>query len=167
MSRSVAAALPEFDVVAALPSYFDQEVPEDYIDMNGHMNITHYFALGAWGPWKRMADLGMREDYMATGSSFFTASHHITYLSELRLGERFAVHAAFADRTDKAVHSAGLVLDHTNRRVACVMEICHVHVSMETRRATSIPDWLGAAIDAEIATTPWMAAVATGIDLRA
>lgn len=167
MSRSLAAALPDFSVVAALPSYFDQEVPEEYVDMNGHMNITHYFALGAWGPWKRMAELGMREDYMVTGSSFFTASHHITYLSELRQGERFAVHAAFADRTDKAVHSLGLVLDHTNRKVACVMEICHVHVSMETRRASSIPDWLGTAIDTEIATTPWVAAVATGIDLRA
>jgi acyl-CoA thioesterase FadM len=167
MTRRVAAALPDFDVVASLPSYFEQEVPEEYVDMNGHMNITHYFSLGAWGPWKRMADLGMREDYMTTGSSFFTASHHISYLSELRQGERFAVHAAFNDRTDKAVHSVGFVLDHSHAKVACVMEICHVHVSMDTRRASSIPDWLGAAIDREIATTPWLAAVATGIDLRA
>lgn len=167
MTRAVAAALPDFEVVAALPSYFAQEVPSEYVDMNGHMNITHYFSLGAWGPWKRMAELGMPEDYMVTGQSFFTASHHISYLSELREGERFAVHAAFVDRTDKAVHSVGLVLDHTNRKVACVMEICHVHVSMETRRATSIPDWLAAPIDAEIATTPWVAAVATGINLRA
>jgi len=167
MTRAVAAALPDFAVVAALPSYFDQEVPAEYVDLNGHMNITHYFSLGAVGPWKRMAELGMPEDYMVTGESFFTASHHISYLSELRQGERFAVHAAFADRTDKAVHSVGFVLDHTNDKVACVMEICHVHVSMETRRATSIPDWLGTAIDAEITTTPWVAAVATGLDLRA
>ena len=167
MTRAVAAALPDFAVVAALPSYFDQEVPAEYVDLNGHMNITHYFSLGAVGPWKRMAELGMPEDYMVTGESFFTASHHISYLSELRQGERFAVHAAFADRTDKAVHSVGFVLDYTNDKVACVMEICHVHVSMETRRATSIPDWLGTAIDAEITTTPWVAAVATGLDLRA
>ena len=167
MTRAVAAALPDFAVVAALPSYFDQEVPAEYVDLNGHMNITHYFSLGAVGPWKRMAELGMPEDYMVTGESFFTASHHISYLSELRQGERFAVHAAFADRTDKAVHSVGFVLDYTNDKVACVMEICHVHVSMETRRATSIPDWLGTAIDAEITTTPWVAAVAAGLDLRA
>lgn len=166
MTRSVAAALPDFDVVAALPSFFDQEVPADYVDMNGHMNITHYFALGAWGPWKRMADLGMPEEYMATGSSFFTASHHISYLSELRQGERFAVHAAFAERTDKALHSVGFVVDHTNRRVACVMEIVHVHVSLESRRASSIPAWLAEPIDAEIRSTPWVAAVATGLDLR-
>ncbi len=165
MTRSVAAALPPFDVVAALPSYFDQEVPEEYVDMNGHMNITHYFSLGAWGPWKRMADLGMPEDYPTTGESFFTTNHHISYLSELRLGERFAVHAAFAERTDKAVHSVGFVLDHSNQKVACVMEIVHVHVSMETRRATSIPGWLAEPIDAEIASTPWVAAVATGLGL--
>ena len=166
MTRTVATALPDFEVVAALPSFFDQEVPEEYVDMNGHMNITHYFSLGAWGPWKRMAELGMPEDYMTTGSSFFTASHHLTYLSELRQGERFAIHAAFADRTDKAVHSVALVADHTNRRVACVMEITHVHVSLETRRASSIPAWLAEPLDGEIATTPWVAAVATGLSLR-
>ena len=65
MTRSVAAVLPDYDVVAALPSFFDQEVPADYVDLNGHMNITHYFALGACGPWKRMAELGMPEEYMA------------------------------------------------------------------------------------------------------
>jgi hypothetical protein len=41
----------------------------------------------------------------------------------------------------------------------------HVHVSMQTRRATSIPAWLAEPIDAEIATTPWLAAVATGLSL--
>ena len=167
MPKPSPAALPAFEVVAALPAYFDQEVPEDFVDMNGHMNIRHYFELGAWGPWKRLVELGMPEEYMASGSSFFTASHHLEYLSELRQGERFAVHAAFADRTDKAVHSLALVADHTNRRVACVMEITHVHVSLETRRASSIPDWLAGPIDAEIAATPWVAAVATGLDLRA
>jgi acyl-CoA thioesterase FadM len=166
MTRSVAAALPPFDVVAALPSYFEQDVPAEFIDLNGHMNIRHYFELGAWGPWKRMSELGMREDYMSTGSSFFTASHHISYLGELREGERFAVHAGFAERTDKALHSVGFVLDHTHRKVACVMEIVHVHVSMETRRATSIPGWLADPLDAEIASAPWVAAVASGLDLR-
>jgi acyl-CoA thioester hydrolase len=167
MTRSVAAALPDFEVVAALPSYFDREVPEEYVDMNGHMNISHYFELGALGPWKRLTDLGMPEAYMTTGSSFFTASHHISYLSELRQGERFAVHAAFVERTDKALHSVGLVVDHSHRRVACVMEVVHVHVSMETRRASSIPGWLADPIDAEILSTPWVAAVARGLDLRA
>ena len=135
--------------------------------MNGHMNITHYFGLGAWGPWKRLVDLGMPDDYMSTGDSFFTATHHLSYLSELRQGERFAIHAAFADRTDKAVHSVAFVADHTNRRVACVMEISHVHVSMSTRRASPIPAWLAQPLDAEIAATPWVSAVATGLDLRA
>ena len=76
------------------------------------------------------------------------------------------MHAAFAERTDKAVHSVGLVLDHTTRKVACVMEIVHVHVSLETRRASSIPDWLAEPLDAEIATTPWLPAVANGLSLR-
>jgi hypothetical protein len=59
------------------------------------------------------------------------------------------------------------VADYTNARIACVMEICHVHVSLESRRATSIPDWLAGPLDDEIRSAPWVAAAATGLDLRA
>lgn len=159
--------LPPLALVVSLPATINQEVPNSFVDQNGHMNITHYFERAARGAWKGLVELGMPEEYAATGSSFFTAAHHIRYFSELLAGDRFAVHVGLADRTEKAVHSVAFVVDCTHARVASVMESCHVHVSLRTRRATPIPGWLIGPLDNEISSTPWLSAIATGVDLRA
>ena len=52
-----------------------------------------------------------------------------------------------------------------HQRTACLVEIKHVHVSMDTRRAVSIPADIAARIDADVAAHPWVADVATAISL--
>ena len=157
---------PTYERLVTLPVTLDQAVTEDFIDQNGHMNIGDYFRLGTWAPWLRLVEFGMDDDYIPVrGMSFFTVEHHITYLSELRLGERFSVHNGFAGRTGKALHALAAVLDREKERVACLLEVKHVHVSMQTRRATAIPDDIAARLDADIADHPWVAQAATGISL--
>ncbi|WP_309649305.1 thioesterase family protein [Nocardioides sp.] len=164
---SPAPLLPQADQVRSLPSHFDRPVAPDAIDENGHMNISVYFREGSWAAWLRLGELGMGEDYIpARGLSFFTVEHSIRYLGELRLGEPYAVHTGIAGRTSKAVHAVSFVLDRTHDRVACVMEVMYVHVSMETRRACDIPDDIAGALDAEIAAHPWVAEAATRLSLR-
>jgi acyl-CoA thioesterase FadM len=142
-------------------------VPDDYIDENGHMNITKYFELGAWAPWARLGELGIGESYIPQrGLSFFTVEHHIRYLAELRLGEAFSVRPALVARTGKAVHAVSFVVDEARDRIACTMELLYVHVSMESRRATPIPDDVAASLDGEIAERAWALDVATGLSLR-
>ena len=159
--------LPTTAQVRTLPAPFTMTVPEDTIDENGHMNISAYFKYGSWAPWLRLGELGMGDDYIGRrGMSCFTVEHRIAYLGELRLGERFAVHTGFAGRTAKAIHSVSYVVDEEHDRLACTMEIVHVHVSMETRRAVAIPDDLTGPIDADIAAHPWVTEAATGLTLR-
>lgn len=159
--------LPSIDLVRSLPAYFEMTVPEDYIDENGHMNITKYFDLGAWAPWKRMSALGVGDDYIERRQqSFFTVEHRIKYLSELRLGEPLSVRPAIVARTAKAAHGISFVVDEARDRIACTMEILYVHVSMETRRAEAIPDDVASAFDDEIAQRAWALEVATGLSLR-
>ena len=161
------STLPPLDLVRTLPAYFEMTVPADYIDENGHMNITRYFDLGAWAPWKRIGELGMTEDYITERDlSFFTVEHHIRYLSELRLDEPLSVRPAFVARTAKALHGVSFVVDETRDKIACTMEILYVHVSMESRRATDIPDDVAAALDGEIAQRAWALDAATGLSLR-
>lgn len=167
--------------VLALPSYpvgdgSDAEaaggaivtVPASYIDENGHMNIQWFFKLGAWAPWLHLQELGIADDaYLEQRRvSFFTVEHHIRYLSELREGERFSVRTAFAGRTAKALHAVAFVVDETRQRLACVLEVMYVHVSLDERRATPIPDDVLPALDADLARHPWVADVATGLSLR-
>jgi len=159
--------LPSTDQVRTLPSYFPQRVPEKFIDENGHMNITHYFGLGAWAPWTHLTDLGLGQTYIdQRASSFFTVEHHIRYTGELLLDDSFSVRVGFAGRTSKAVHAVSFVLDESHDRVSCVMELMYVHVSMESRRATDMPDDIAALLDAEIAPNPWVADAVGGLSLR-
>lgn len=166
-SVEAVSTLPTFEQVLHLPAPFDQPVTEDYIDQNGHMNIGDYFRLGSWAPWRRMAALGMDEHYISQRQmSFFTVGHHISYLGELRLGERFSVHAGFVERTAKALHGVGIVLDREHERLSCMLEATYVHVSMQSRRATEIPDDIATNLDADIVEHPWLGEVATGLRLR-
>jgi acyl-CoA thioester hydrolase len=159
--------LPSIDQVRSLPAFFEMTVPEDYIDENGHMNITKYFDLGAWAPWKRIGELGVDGDYIEQRRlSFFTVEHHIRYLSELRLGEPFSVRPAFVARTGKALHGISFVLDETRDKIACTMEILYVHVSMESRRSEPIPADVATGLDEEIASRAWALDVASGLTLR-
>jgi acyl-CoA thioester hydrolase len=144
------STLPTYAQALDLPASFDQPVTGEFIDENGHMNIGDYFRLGSWAPWLRLAELGMDESYIpARGMSFFTVEHNIRYVGELLLGERFSVHAGFVGRTAKALHAVGIIADREHERVACVMEVMYVHISMTDRRATPIPDDLCATIDSE------------------
>lgn len=161
------ATRPTIEQVRSLPAFFEQTVPEDYIDENRHMNITKYFELGAWAPWMRIGQLGVDDSYIAErGLSFFTVEHHIRYLGELRLGEPLSVRPAFVGRTDKALHGISFVVDESRDKVACTMEILYVHVSMESRRSVPIPDDVAAALDGEIAEQAWARDAATGLALR-
>lgn len=156
---------PTYDEAMTLPLAHSQTVPEDFIDANGHMNIVHFFSLGSMGAWIRLQSV-MGTDYIERrGNSFFTVAHHIEYLSELRLGQRLEVRSGMVERNDKAARSLATVLDPEHERVACVLEVKVVHISMESRRASSIPDDIAAGIDADIAEHPWLLAHATGLTL--
>ncbi|GGF50683.1 hypothetical protein GCM10011519_25800 [Marmoricola endophyticus] len=157
---------PSYAEASSLPLVHEQTVPAEFIDQNGHMNIVHFFSLGSHGAWRRLQDLGMGEDYIERrGSSFFTVAHHIDYLSELREGQRLTVHSGVVERNDKAARSLALVLDPEHERLACALEVKVVHVSMETRRASTIPDDIAAALDTDVADHPWLVTHATGLTL--
>jgi acyl-CoA thioester hydrolase len=159
--------LPSIDLVRGLPAYFEQTVPDDYIDENGHMNITKYFELGAVAPWLRLGDLGVDDAYIPErGLSFFTVEHHIRYLGELRLGEPLSVRPAFVGRTHKALHGISFVVDESRDRIACTMEILYVHVSMETRRSAISPSSAAATSSGIGAERAWARDAATGLTLR-
>ncbi|MCW2756731.1 MAG: 3-hydroxybutyryl-CoA dehydratase [Nocardioidaceae bacterium] len=158
---------PTYAQALELPLMVDKVVVDDQIDQNGHMNITYYFWGGSLAAWDLTKTTGATDTYIADrGFSFFTVGHHISYLSELRLGDRYTVHAGWVERTDKAAHVLTVVVDRERERIACLMECTFVHVSMETRRAASIPDDIAASIDEQVAAAPWLPAVATGLSLR-
>jgi acyl-CoA thioester hydrolase len=162
--------LPTYDQVDDLPSHLDVTVPADFIDENGHMNIGRYLQLGGTALWHRcQRELGMPEDYIEQrGFSTFTAEHHLTYHSELLEADEVSVRVRLVARSAKVLHAVCLIVDETNRRLACTMETTAVHMDMAARRPVDFPDDVGALIDAGLAADerPWPAPLCGAMGVR-
>ena len=161
--------MPSVEQVRELRPTRSLEVPETYLDENDHMNIGRYFEEAATALWEQVIEMGLGQSYIEErGLSTFTAEQHITYLGELRRGDRFSVHVRILERSDKVLHSMAIVVDDTHDRLACVFESTAVHVDMTSRRTVPFPDDIGALLDAEIQKTDvdWPAPVCGVMGVR-
>ena len=162
--------LPTYDQIAQLPAADEQVVSPDFIDLNGHMNIRHYFDAASIALWRICIAAGMDASYSEErGLTMFTVEQHIRYFSELRLGERFTVHVRFLERSDRAVHAMSFVVAPEARTLACTFEASYVHVDMNTRRSVPIPDDVAARFDSQIDASEalgWEAPVSGAMGVR-
>jgi acyl-CoA thioester hydrolase len=164
-------AMPTAAQVRQLPTLLKATVEPEWIDVNGHMNIRHYLELNAEGT-TILCDghLGIDDAYRAERRmGIFTAEHHLRYYSELHLGEELSVHVRVLERSDKAVHMMGLLVDDTHDRLANTLELLLVHVDMDTRKAVGMPRDIAAGFDREIETgaaLEWAAPVCGAMGVR-
>jgi acyl-CoA thioester hydrolase len=99
----------------------------------------------------------------------FTAEHHLHYSSELHEGEKVSVHSRVLARSDKAAHLMAFLLDRTHGRLANTLELVLVHVDLDTRRATPMPEDVAAGFDRYVAETSalgWAAPVCGAMGAR-
>ncbi|GAA4283879.1 thioesterase family protein [Brevibacterium daeguense] len=143
--------VPTFEQVVALPTQVEATVQPEWIDTNGHMNINHYFDLGGDTSWAGCRELGLDELYQTDPpTGFFTTEHHLTYLSEMHLGERLTGHLRFVDIGPKSIHLTSILVDRSKEKVAYINELVMVHVDMTTRRAAPIQDFFASAFTAKV-----------------
>jgi acyl-CoA thioester hydrolase len=167
----VGTSLPTAEQVRQLPALLKATVDPEWIDVNGHMNVRHYLELCAQGTSIVCYDqVGIDDDYRAERRmGVFTAEHHLSYFSELHLGEELSVHVRTLERSDKVVHMLGLLVDDTHDRLANTLEVTLVHVDMDARSAVPIPDDIAAGFDREIAVSEaldWAAPVSGAMGVR-
>lgn len=145
------SALPTLEQISDLAAVTEMSVPEEFLDENLHMNITHYLALGARGIGTRCDEIGMDQSYIEERRlTIFTAEQHIGYFAELRLGQELSVHVRMLERSAKALHAMAFLVNRSTGSLACTLEVTLVHVGMDTRRPTDFPDDIASAIDAAI-----------------
>ncbi|WP_084531900.1 thioesterase family protein [Nocardia miyunensis] len=166
----MAPLLPTFEQVLSIQDPTEATVTTDLIDLNGHMNVVHYLHQGSVGADALLQQIGITEAYRSEREmTLFTAEHHLVYLSELREGDKFSVHARVLGRTDKAVHMMTFLLDRTRERLANTLEIMLVHVDFAARRAVAVPEDIATGLDELIARSEsldWAAPTCGAIALR-
>jgi acyl-CoA thioester hydrolase len=162
--------IPTYEQIVQLPAMFDQKVLEEFIDENGHMNIGDYFRICSHAIWKTTITAGLGDSYIEEHQqSLFTVEQHMRYYGELRLGERFSVHARLIERSARVVHAMAFVVDQEKHTLACTQEATLVHVSTATRSAVDLPADVALELDALIGAgngLGWDAPVCGAMGLR-
>ncbi|MBB6628556.1 thioesterase family protein [Nocardioides sp. KIGAM211] len=143
---------PTYDQIVGLPAFAEQPVPVAFEDINGHLNVRHYLGIASEGLDESLVELGIPQNWpTSAGQACFSVEHHLTYLHELRTGDRMSARVRFLGRSERAAHVLVFLLDESHQRVSYAMEEIFVHISMETRRTSPWPDDVAAAMDAKIA----------------
>lgn len=132
--------IPTFDQVLELDPYADLRVPPEWIDKNEHMNIRHYIDIAATASMNFLESLGFDQTYRDQHRrSLFTVEQHLTYLGEMRVGERLTAHVRPVKLGAKGVHLAVMVLDRERNKPAMIFETVLLHVDMDARKALPFP----------------------------
>lgn len=94
-------------------------VREEWIDYNGHMNDAEYVRAFSWGVDAFMELIGISEQYREQEHyTMFTLENHVCYLAEMKLGEPFAIHLSMLDFDAKRAHVFFELYGQDEKRVA-------------------------------------------------
>ncbi len=134
--------------VNQLPLTYEATIPEDYLDLMGHMNVmwyTHLFSMSMMGVFRLT---GLTREYMEEHQSgMFALESHIRYLSEVRVNQQVSVRSRFLDASPRRIHLIHFLVNHDKNDVAATFELVSSHVDMRIRRTSPFPEELAARID--------------------
>lgn len=143
----------ELDDALALPQVYEETVPEDYLDVMGHMNVmwyTHIFSKGLWGVFQLA---GLTSDYFKENQAgTFALEAHIKYLSEALMGHQLSIHSRVVDRSERRFHIIMFMVNHDKQDVAATLETIGTHVDIVKRRSSPFPEFIAEKFDALIAS---------------
>ena len=126
-------------IPAPLKLHKDLIVPE-WIDYNGHMNVSYYVLV-----FDRATDdffdfMGMTAEYRAAGNvSAFTAEMHVNYIREVKEGDEVYVTTQLLGYDEKRFHYFHQMYHAEQDYLAATSELLCLFVDMNQRRVTKMP----------------------------
>ncbi len=121
---------------------FQAEVLPEYIDDNGHMNVSWYSTMFGAGTMSALSEVGLvfiRDDAHAEKRGVFALEQHIRYLSEVMLGEHVTVYTRYLARSEKRIHLLHFLRIQGRDKLAATGEVVMAYMDMNIRRMTAFP----------------------------
>ena len=113
----------------------------EWIDYNGHMNVSYYVLAFDRSVDAFMELIGISPAYIEQRrTSTFTLEMHVNFIHELCLGDPLRITCQLLDFDTKRVHYFLRMHHAEDGRLAAVSEQIMVHVDLETRRSSEFPD---------------------------
>jgi len=134
------ADVADFGNVSMLPTLLSREIPVEWEDYNGHVNIQYYLSLVEQSGWPMFAKMGLDESYFRERRrGLFDLEHHIRYLAELHVGDTVSVHSRMLDMSEKRIHGMMFILNQSRRQLSCTLEYITSGADLDKRRTAPFP----------------------------
>ncbi|MGP4106297.1 thioesterase family protein [Virgibacillus sp. L01] len=118
----------------------NDQVREDWIDYNGHMNDAEYVRAFSWGVDRFMKLVGITDDFRENNHyTVFTMENHVCYLAEMKLGEPFEVHLQMLDYDEKRAHVFYELYGENGKRAATSEQML-MGIDQTSGRPAPFPD---------------------------
>src|SRR5262249_25121576 len=120
--------------LSALPIMHRTEIPEDYIDAMGHMNVMWYTHLFAKATIALFHQVGMDREYFQSGQGgTFALKQFFSYLVEVRFGEEVAIRSRVLGRSAKRLHVMHFMTKGSPEVLTTTNEFLCTHVDLKVR----------------------------------
>jgi len=116
------------------------DIPSEWTDRNGHMNVAYYVVAfdRATDAFYDALDIGL--SYLdRTARSLFTLSMNVDYLGEVFAGDCVRIITRLIDCDHKRLHYFHEMHDATKTHIVATSELLAMHVNMTTRRSEPFP----------------------------
>ena len=140
---------PTVGNVRDLALQMQMEVPPEWEDRNGHVNVQYYLTLYELGGWRILEEIGFDDDWFKSqGFSMFDLEHHLHFRAEIRVGDRVSTYNRLLGYSEKRFHGMYFIVNDDRDLLAGVLEYITSGVDMILRRTTAFPPDLEQGIEA-------------------
>ena len=129
-----------------------ESVRPEWIDYNDHMNVAYYVLAFDHATDAFFDYLGLDTAYRKrTGSSTFAVESHVTYQREVRAGDPLSFTTQLLAYDDKRLHFFHRMHHGEQHYLAATSEWLALHIDLEQRRVSAMPEEIEARISALMA----------------
>ena len=126
-------------VAAPFKSSNEVILPE-WIDYNGHMNVSYYVLVFDHATDQFIDHMGLTAEFRAAGKvSAFTAEMHVNYIQEVKKGDEVFVTTQLLDYDAKRFHYFHRMYHAEQGYLAATNELICLFVDMKLRRVMQMP----------------------------
>ena len=126
--------------LSSLPITYQKVIPEEYIDIMGHVNVMYYTHLFDTATYALFDLFGFSESYLhETNNGSFAVENHTRYLAEVRVGQAITIHSRLLGFGQSSVHFMNFMQRDHDGALAATSEFVGLHVDMQSRRTAHFP----------------------------
>jgi acyl-CoA thioester hydrolase len=117
------------------------EVPADWQDRNGHVNVQYYLRLYELGGYEMLDEACLAEPYFEqTEYGLFDFEHHLHFRAELHVGDQVSAYNRILNMHHKRFHGMYFIINDTREQLACTIEYVTACVDLQSRRTMAFPE---------------------------